>query len=161
MTDNFSKCDKVEGLNPCLAENKCSPGYEGLLCKQCAPGYFKDYLGLCLECGPQLATILKIAVSWILLLLVTLIVANGMYAYQKDSSVSFLLGLARNLINYVVSLALISQIFEETWNVSRISLETGFTPPISSQVLKQFFQSMYELPISAVNMQCLVKNTGE
>lgn len=43
--DLFIKCGQIHNSSTCLAENRCEEGYQGLMCKECSPNYYRDFDG--------------------------------------------------------------------------------------------------------------------
>ena len=43
----FAKCDDFLGQPLCYTNNTCRVGYDGLMCKQCAKNFYRDFDGQC------------------------------------------------------------------------------------------------------------------
>lgn len=43
--DLFIKCGQIHNSSTCLAGNRCKEGYQGLMCKECSPNYYRDFDG--------------------------------------------------------------------------------------------------------------------
>ena len=67
-SDVIAKCGQLGGNDLCLENNKCSTGYGGFLCQQCAPAFFKDFDGSCRQCSET--TYIHVLGGWAFIFLV-------------------------------------------------------------------------------------------
>ena len=117
--DVFAKCDKLGGEDVCANNNTCIDGYEGFMCKKCSDGFYKEFDGSCQECDlgykEFLYSILMIVFFATIPLLLAVFLTNCLKSAQDKNKASSVFYLFKNLLNYVILTALLSQIFANTW----------------------------------------------
>ena len=109
----------------CYANNTCAKGYQGLLCKECADHFFRDFDGQCRECAvSDMGTVeysdgtyyaFRMIFNWLILLLCLKYLPDMAVKGQDRNRLSTGVYLFKNIVNYVLFMTILSQIFGAYW----------------------------------------------
>ena len=148
--------NRCPGYDDSIGEEKCAPGYGGLLCGGCLPSHYYPPVGprSCHKCPPNAnvldAIFVPVVVTLSILFLVFVVVSSLTFVILKryDKSATLKMGAKRTvefMIYVVVSLALLSQ-------VSRASL--GKLPEYMNEFARVL--AIFQMDISGpISPQCM------
>ena len=96
------------------------------MCKQCAKNFFRDFDGQCQQCplsteGEYVTysdgtyNTFKMIFNVIILIVFVKIVKDMAVAGQEQNKLSTGVYLFKNIVNFVIYLVLLSQVFEDSW----------------------------------------------
>jgi hypothetical protein len=148
-TDEYIKCPMQGKTQPCLEGDKCIEGHEGALCAQCKSNYFMNSEGRCIKCGSGSSfarNFMLIILYWVIFIVIVITFVNILSTNQSTNRLSTGTYLMKSIVNYVVYMAILTEVFAKYWIHQDPEQQTGAAKAVNELVA--FARSVYAFPLA-------------